>query len=236
MRCAVHAAHSHACGPAWRPGWVQPPAAGRALLPTRPFSARQLQETIGKTDAKGKLLPEMVCAHGRCGCGRGLLVFDRNNSGQRSTVLTATHCLVGGPKRLLLLSRSHPCCARTCGWLLRAGPPTAPRPAAADPHLPEPAQQPAAPQRVHPGGDAALLVPNPRGGAAGAAGALGCATCGRRWRAWQQAAGCAAISMQRQQQGQVEEGWMEERQACKGAAPAGVQCNAPLGWRRCVAC
>jgi len=47
------------------------------------------------------------------------------------------------------------------------------RPLSADPDLPEPAQQPAAPQRVHPRRDAALPVPHTRGGAAGAAGALG---------------------------------------------------------------
>ena len=41
--------------------------------------------------------------------------------------------------------------------------------AAADPHLSEPAQQPAAPQRVPAGGDAALPVPHTRGGDLGAA-------------------------------------------------------------------
>lgn len=115
-----------------------------------------LQETIEKTDASGKLLPEMV----RRWAAWATPWAGHSHSGG---VWTAGPAAPSQLQSAVSLGPSQPHHASPF-------PPLTP---AADPDLPEPAQQPAAPQRVHPRRHAALPVPDTRGGAAGAAGALG---------------------------------------------------------------
>ena len=101
-----------------------------SVLSTNPI----LQETIEKTDASGKLLPEMV----RKTSFEGVLKREGEQIEQATNSRRALFFFVRPP-----LPSSQPLLSLSLSVLSLSSP-------TPDPHLPEPAQQPPAPQRVRP--------------------------------------------------------------------------------------